>query len=343
MSRDIPRVAPSVAAVQASGGTGRSIREVNVGGLMLTGRTLPRQAAGSADPYDAMRNYIDQRSLPPANQSTGTPLLRLGAALNRGPSKSANQDRMVDHEVRAELDRRHVPVESVVGAVLLPQMAAQIGMLSMTPLMRQSGMWDELVSDDELDRLDERSAEWFAVLEHSYDQDKAELDHELQVVQWVNVEQTRRTFDEVFRLHEATEQVDLELEGDITQVFPTKIDADIRVLYAMSTRFTNRVTQWLNRLLTDDLNAVILLGSSAAGCVHSVVDILPTGRDGHVDMGPLHQDLALLGSSAAGCVHSVADILPTGRDGHVDMGPLHQDLARRLGHFESASRVVRER
>jgi hypothetical protein len=174
-------VAPSVAAVQASGGTGRSIREVNVGGLMLTGRTLPRQAAGSADPYDAMRNYIDQRSLPPANQSTGTPLLRLGAALNRGPSKSANQDRMVDHEVRAELDRRHVPVESVVGAVLLPQMAAQIGMLSMTPLMRQSGMWDELVSDDELDRLDERSAEWFAVLEHSYDQDKAELDHELQL------------------------------------------------------------------------------------------------------------------------------------------------------------------
>lgn len=247
-----------VAAVQASGGTGRSIREVKVGGLVLTGRTLPQEAAGSADTYDAMRNYIDQRSLTPANQSTGTLLLRLGAALNRGPSsRSAEQERMVVHEAWAELDRRHVPVETVVRAAILPQMAAQIGMLAMTPLMRQNGMWDELVSNDELDRLDERSAEWFAVLEHSFEHDRAELDHESQVLQWVNVEAHHRTLEEVFRLHEATKHVDLGMDLEPATTLPTRIRVDIRVLYAISTRFTNRVEQWLNRILTDDLDAVI--------------------------------------------------------------------------------------
>ncbi|KQV71301.1 hypothetical protein ASC64_04455 [Nocardioides sp. Root122] len=245
-----------VAAVQAGGGTGRSIRDVAVGGLVLTGRTVPQDAAGSADPFDAMRDYIDQRSLRPVDQSTGTLLLRLGAAMNRGPMPSANQSRMIVHEAWAELDRRRVPVESVVRAAILPQMAAQIGMQAMTPLLRQSGMWAELVSDDELDRLDQRSAEWFAVLDRAYEEDRAGLDDDSQILQWVNIEAHRRKLDEVFRLHEATEQV-VPVDVEVPETLPAKLAADLRVVYATSTRFTTRVEQWLNRILTDDLNAVI--------------------------------------------------------------------------------------
>jgi hypothetical protein len=246
-----------VAAVQAGGGTGRSIREVTLGGLVLTGRTVPQDAAGSADPFDAMRDYIDQRNLRPVDQSTGTLLLRLGAAMNRGPTPSESQTRMIVHEAWAELDRRRVPVDSVVRAAILPQMAAQIGMQAVSPLIRQSGMWAELVSDDELDRLDERSTEWFAVLDHAYEEDRAELDNDSQILQWVNVEAHRRKLDEVFRLHEATEQVELAVDIEVPQSVAAQLLADLRLIYATSTRFTTRVEQWLNRILTDDLNAVI--------------------------------------------------------------------------------------
>ena len=137
-----------VELIEDRGEVGRSIGEVKFGELVLKGRMLPVHAAGSSDGYDAMRDYIQQRGLPVTEQSTGTLLLGLGTSFNKVPWKSADGDLMVANEFWAELERRGVPVESVIRAAIIPQVATQIGMLCVTPLMTSSGMWDDCPSGD---------------------------------------------------------------------------------------------------------------------------------------------------------------------------------------------------
>lgn len=238
------------------GGQTRAIGEINIGGLVMTGRTVPVYAAGSGDPYDAMRNYIDQRGRRPVDQSTGTLLLALSATFNKVPWESHATDVIRAHELFAELERRGVPVDAVMRSAIIPQIATQISLLATAQLVREDGLWDELVSDDELDRVTVNAAPWVQVLQTGFDQDGGE--HAvLQLVEHLDAEHINQNLTDLFRVQPGDDVVDDSSLRGISNAIRGHALKDMRIPYAMSRRFTNRLEQWLNRLLGDDMAAVL--------------------------------------------------------------------------------------
>ena len=232
----------------------RPIGDARIGGLSLTGRKLPLSAAGPTSAYDAAELFLQQRTLPVAQQGTGSLLLGLGAALNELPRPDETASRfMLVNELWSELERRGVPVESVVRAGIIPQVATQIGLGAVMPFIRDDDMFDELVSRDELARLDEQWAGWSSVLEASFQRDGGHAGVQSSIAEWFDAQEVVRSVTQVFRLAGITPQ-DL---NPPNAAFASVEPADMRAPYALSSRFTRKVAQWLNRLLTDSLAAVV--------------------------------------------------------------------------------------
>jgi hypothetical protein len=242
--------------IESWGDHARSIGEARIGSLVLTGRKMPLSAAGPADLYDARKAYLEQRSFPVSAQSTGTLLIALGSAFNKVWWHRGSDELLRVNTLWAELERRNVPVERVVRSAVIPQVATQIGMLAATPLLRQDGLWDELTSADELDRIAERALDWAQVLQGCFDHDGGESGVSQRIAGWIDTEGTSRHLDDIFRLQPLREPSLAVAEPPLSPRLG-RIVADLRVPYAVSTRFTNRVVQWLNRLLADDLAAVM--------------------------------------------------------------------------------------
>ena len=99
--------------------------------------------------YDATKRFLTERRKSPSGQGTGSLLLGLNAALD-GLSADAHEtaDRVMP--LWAELERRDVPVERVVGAAVLPEIAVRLGMLASIPAMTEGGLWADGVSPDYL-------------------------------------------------------------------------------------------------------------------------------------------------------------------------------------------------
>lgn len=135
-------------------------------------------------------------------------------------------------------------------------------MLSITPLMTSAGMWDELVSDDELGRLTAPAGAWAELLQRCVDQEPDYRFADEPGLPWADMERATRNLDEVFRLQPLNESNAAPYESvpdddEIDAATLRRASRDPRVAYAMSSRFINRVIDWLNRLLVDDLAGVI--------------------------------------------------------------------------------------
>ena len=234
------------------GAADRRIREVQIGGLVLRGRGLPLRVVSGDSAFDATKNYLQERRLPPAEQGTGSLLLGLAAAMSdTRVGSNADRGRLARTQaIWAELDRRGLPVESVVRAAILPQVARTVALMAAMPYLRAAGAWGWSVSTDALDRTEAAAQDWNQLLEAAYEQEGVDA-----AAPWPpEGEPNPQHREPSWRAEPVISIVIEELQTGERWTHESK---DGRIPYALSKRFTARIAEWFSRLLADGLTEVV--------------------------------------------------------------------------------------
>lgn len=109
---------------ESLGDTSRKVATHQLGGLVLTGREIPRSAAAGAEEFDANRLYIAERDLPVADQTTSALLLALRYhSVNIVLNETGFDQHGIPLAIWAELDRRDFPTPRCAAAGLSFQLA----------------------------------------------------------------------------------------------------------------------------------------------------------------------------------------------------------------------------
>jgi hypothetical protein len=236
--------------IEEFGVANRGVREVTVGGLVLTGRALPLSAAGGYSPYDASKIFLRDRGRPPRQQCTASLLLGLQAAMLEPPLLGDRNER--EGRVRAlwvELERRKLPVGRVMKAVVLPAIAAMIGAFATLPAMRSGGLLPPDVSTEAMDSISAfADTGWAAALDGAIAAEGGE------------VIATRAALRSLHRMMETKQwsgwpEDFLGPRGSGSHPTDEQIARflnDERCLYGQSLLFTDRIYAWLCRLLDED-------------------------------------------------------------------------------------------
>ena len=239
--------------IAESGAADRGVRDVRIGGLVLHGRGMPLSVASGSVAYDATKRFLTERRKPPNEQGTGSLLLGLKAALD-GASVDAHDiaDRVMP--LWAELERRGVPVERVVGAAMLPGIADRLGMVASVPAMMEGGLWADGVSPDLVDLLrTQAESGWSQLLKAAMDADGGRRKARRLAMKSISDGAVGPHFGGAQRF--TAEFVQLGTARGVEK--SDWVLADVRMLYAMSSRFSNRVREWLTRLLNEDLGSLL--------------------------------------------------------------------------------------
>lgn len=244
------------------GGPDRPVAEATVGGLVLVGRQLPLGVASGGDGYDAGQRFIVERNLPLSEQSTGTLLLGLRAAL-RQP--------LVDDPSRYErtlliwstLESRGLDVESVVRGGMLLYLAVSIGSKAVAPALARDGELPSDMSSDFRELLAASAADgWPALLDAAVG-DYPTIEAALQAG-------ASRPHPYLRKLAEEDDELSAALGEDASLTFP--LIPHLAVV--ASFQFMGRIEDWLSRLLEDGIEALV----RADAPPKPVFDALPLGR-----------------------------------------------------------------
>lgn len=240
-----------LALIQDQGAANRPIRDVQLGGLVMTGRALPLSVASGMSQFDAYETYLRDRRAPARQQSTSSLLLGLEAALCAFPIER-NESRVERaFALWSELERRDLPISAIATEAILPSVASSIGVLSAIPAMREAGVWDNDVSTDFLDRVEVLAQQgWTTVLKDAID---AEPSREVAM---------KRAGRSGSRLQTPSGPASVfsysEDDFDFSTEVREKLSANGQLPYAIANRFTGRVVEWLSRLLNEDMRALFL-------------------------------------------------------------------------------------
>lgn len=254
--------------IETLGVLDRRVREVKIGGLVLQGRGMPVQIAAGASEFDASERYLQERTLPFSRQGTSSLLLGLKGTLLLLPTIGSGRLQRVA-SLWTELDRRGIPVERVVRAAVLPTLATQIAIFASYPALKEAGMWDASVSTDFLSKAEASAESWSLVLaevlaaEPSLDEARSSALQSLPQLSplraYLGVADS--PLFEIFA-------PDLKRLPEVA----SRLLDDVRLPYALSTRFTHRVLEWLEHLVADDVEALVQWQAPPA----SVLRALPT-------------------------------------------------------------------
>ena len=238
------------------GGGSRPVKSFKQGGLIFTGRVIPRSSASGTTAFDAAEQYLADRSLPLIQQSTGSLLLGLDSAMKATPHRERLESigRALDHW--DELDRRRLPVDAIVRAGVLPSLAAHIAVLASLPY---TSIKDHAEASAEmLQRLDAYIGPWQDLLEFSFKSEGSEDD-----VQQV-IRRTTRPGELQRRLFGARPMMDdFDDSQEIIEIEDPR--SELMISYAMSGRFIDRVLDWFSRSLGDDKLSVLGWQAPPAG------------------------------------------------------------------------------
>lgn len=233
----------------------RGVRDVQIGGLVLHGRRMPRSVASGSVDYDATQRFLSERRKSPNEQGTGSLLLGLKAAFV-GLAIDTNESASRVMPLWAELERRGVNVESLVTAAMLPEFASRIATVAAMPAMREGGLWGDGVSSDVLDALQQQAESgWSQLLEAAMDAEGGLGNARKLALDSIQGAAHRSQAG-------GPQGFSAEFAKVGSETGAAKLDwvlADVRMLYAMSPRFRNRVAEWLTRLLHDDLPSLLRL------------------------------------------------------------------------------------
>jgi hypothetical protein len=220
---------------ESLGDKSRKIATHQLGGLVLTGREIPRSAAAGAEEFDANRLYIAERDLPVADQTTSALLLALRHhSINIVLNESHTDQSGIPLAIWAELDRRDFPTPRCAAAGLSLQLAraavsrATLGRLTDIGLIG-SGLGNELSESDPWPEfLSSIHGKIAPLLSDTHRPRSGNAGgHRLVLPAWL-----------------------AELDSDRTLSATIASDDFLRV--AFSPDFVFRLSQWFGRLFTDD-------------------------------------------------------------------------------------------
>jgi len=125
---DGPRCGDECRHLLKDAGLDSGIREVTIGGLILTGHARNLDAPGSVA-FDARKEYLSDQHLPAAKRATGSLLLAIGDALDPATDPADTET----GALAAELNRRGIDARQVVTDAVLPRVAGALAALSLLP------------------------------------------------------------------------------------------------------------------------------------------------------------------------------------------------------------------
>lgn len=128
--------------LREKGDGGRAVTEVNIDGLIMTGRAIPRSAASGADQFDAAEQYIRYSDEAVSMRSTSALLTGLQVASFRRFWPSVDDNRNEPTELWGELDRRGLDVERAAIGGLAQRMAASLGVTLVLANLHRDGAFD---------------------------------------------------------------------------------------------------------------------------------------------------------------------------------------------------------
>lgn len=220
---------------ESLGVTSRKVATHQVGGLVLTGREIPRLAAAGAEEFDASRLYIAEKSLPLADQATSALLLALRHhSINIVLNETDPNRHDIPLAIWAELDRRDFPTARCAAAGLSLPLAraaasrATFGRLAALGLIG-SGIGSELPEPDNWAEFVLSIRAKIASLISNSDRPRTGNGggHRLVLPAWL---------------------ADLDTDGSLSRTIAQ--DELLRVAY--SPDFVFRLSQWFGRLFADD-------------------------------------------------------------------------------------------
>ncbi|MET4079662.1 hypothetical protein [Janibacter sp. UYMM211] len=227
------------------GGGERPVESHRQGSLVLTGRAIPRASASGVTAFDAAERYLRDRALPLTQQSTGSLLLGLEAAMTAMPRPERLKSMSQALDLWDELDRRGLPVDAVVRAGILPTLATHLAALTTIPYVRFQGDSHE-VSGEMLARLGEFIEPWQGLLEAAFAEEGSEDDVRQAIRLTSKPEELNRRL--LGRRAPLGGRSGVDEEASIVDEGPY----GLLIAYAMSGRFVDRVLSWFHRALADD-------------------------------------------------------------------------------------------
>lgn len=221
---------------ESLGDTSRKVTQHKVGGLILTGREIPRSAAAGIEGFDAGRIYLEERHLPLSDQSTPALLLNLRHHMINIVI-DGDGEREQPAEIYRELVNRNFPAARATAAGLSLPLAraavsrATFSRLTETGLIGTVGMGAFSQNDPWHEFLD-------AVQKSSPAADLNSL--------------RNRSHGPYPGLVLPSWLADLNQDGALVEA----IESDEILSFAFSPDFVYRLSQWFGRVLNDDAERV---------------------------------------------------------------------------------------
>lgn len=215
--------------------------DVEVDGLVLTGRAIPRAVVSGLSSFDAVEQYLIHKDENPQAQSTASLLLSLRSAVSReigGGTKGATHPAL---ELWGELARRGVEIERVAIGGFVEEMASMVVARVALVTLIQAGMLESGLFAIRPDSTNYGS-DWVGLLDATYRD-------------WLNRSESKRRplLNPATRVVLAGVYPGLAESGDLDQF----LDEHPEISFAFSTRFTARVAEWFSHLVDDDLEAAL--------------------------------------------------------------------------------------
>ena len=118
------------------------------------------------------------------------------------------------------------------------------------PILRRAGAWDDSASQDALDQMEAEALEWAVLLEVAFEHEGGAKVVEARLGSWIDVEGLQRDMEGPVAVSVTVEELQSER---LTKV----ATEDLRVPFAISNRFTDRILEWFRRLLSDGVADVV--------------------------------------------------------------------------------------
>jgi hypothetical protein len=244
----------------------RPVGTTRIGGLVLSGRKLPKETVAGMSEYDAKQRFIEERECQPTDQSTGTLLIGLDAALRQSIIADPGRRNRV-MELWQALAIRDLDVESVVKGAILPNVAMSIGMIAATPAIIQSSVSAVKMSTDLRERILATSGTGWPALLDSAEGDLPSLGEMFTPFQ-------NRPYLPLIRL---VRRDSPPLEGSsIVSSDVHELLTDPRLRVATSQSFMGRIEEWLVRLLHESLDQLIRADAPPQAVFAALPETTPT-------------------------------------------------------------------
>ncbi|POH59152.1 hypothetical protein C3B59_18230 [Cryobacterium zongtaii] len=220
----------------------RPIVALEVDGLVLTGRAIPRAVVSGTGSFDAVEQYLTYKDDEPHAQTTASLLLSLRTAVSRSIGADTRTSRFTALQLWGELARRGVEIERVALGGLVREMAIMVASrATLAALIKADLMHPGLAKSSSDD--DASASAWVEILEAAYSDSLEQSDlnrrHE-------SVSATRSILARAYPALEESGELD------------TFLADHPEVSFAFSTRFTGRVAQWFSHLVEENLEAALV-------------------------------------------------------------------------------------